>query len=310
MQRSSPVDVGRAMMSWSKHPARRRVTRSSRATASMGGRIVPIVALCIVGSVLLVARASAGHNAEGWLFVHADVALQYTADGGFCDSLETPALCDHESTVYSDSTVVFGVFAGFPGNARLKGVTFGWDYDSALTLIDSGPCGDFELADDSWPAAGAGTAVTWASVQTDEVVPVYWAAAYSTEATSLELIAHPAHGAFFGDDDVPSNLDAVGCLGVLGFNTPGEPCCTPAEVVIQSDEAPSAFPMPANDFITLDREISMSTSAQLVDVSGRVRHAQVVDGRIDVSGFRSGVYWLRLIDGDSVVQVQKVAIAR
>ena len=59
-------------------------------------------------------------------------------------------------------------------------------------------CGDFELNDDAWPASDTGSSVTWNSIQTARIVPVYWFTGYqvagSGNTTTLDSDPEPEPG--------------------------------------------------------------------------------------------------------------------
>src|SRR5690606_27184128 len=103
---------------------------------------------------------------------------------------------------------VINILAAFnPGN-RLVGIVFGWSYSPNVVIEDYGACGDFELANADWPASGYAAAVTWISPQTEQLDPVYWAAAYSWDgARTLQLGMHPTQVGDFADDTIPAVLD-------------------------------------------------------------------------------------------------------
>ncbi|MEZ4655445.1 MAG: hypothetical protein R3E12_18105, partial [Candidatus Eisenbacteria bacterium] len=122
---------------------------------------------------------------------------------------------------------VLNCLAVLPNPERdLRGVTFGIDYDnSQISIVDSGVCGDLEITDGDWPAPMTGTAITWLTSQTDELIPVYWFAVLgSDEMSSIEVTPHPTLGGFFADGRIPSNLDEIAGYGRFGFNEPGEAC--------------------------------------------------------------------------------------
>jgi hypothetical protein len=191
--------------------------------------LLAVAALSCLGTAAL-----AGPNADGTLIVALSEGTVYTPDNsGYCGSTTTES-CDAAVVSASAGTnvVVLNVIAAFPANGRLSGLTFGVLYDGELSLVEWGACGNFELPDGTWPASGTGTAVTWSTAQVAQLIETYWFAAYSYygNPTSLALIPHPGQGAFFADDDVPSNLDPIACLGAFGINGPGVLCCPPSEI--------------------------------------------------------------------------------
>lgn len=180
--------------------------------------------------------ASAGPNAGGTLIVHGDPGVVYTTDiidyTGFAP---LPDGCESALTNYpADRTFVWWVKAAFPDGSspRLAGVTFGIDYpaDGSVVVVAFGASGDFELPDGSWPAPQSGTAVTFQTARTSQLVDLYWFAGYNYSYygadVSFDLIPNPSQGANFADDAVPSNLDPIAGLGSLGFGSnPGTlPC--------------------------------------------------------------------------------------
>lgn len=176
--------------------------------------------------------ANAGPNAGGTLIVSLYEGTFFTQElPPPCDDL----LADCEAAVtngpsYEESPFasVIHVLAAFPPpGGRLMGVVWGVDYDPEQTFIlQYGSCGDFELANDDWPAPGSGTAITWFTVQTDPIVPMYWFAAYGYDGASLDLGLHPAHGGQFADDAIPSVVDDIAGFGSFGFGSnPGFNVC-------------------------------------------------------------------------------------
>lgn len=185
--------------------------------------LLAVAALSCLGSAAL-----AGPNAGGTLIAALSVGTVYTTDNtGYCGS-STTTDCDGAVVSHTgEAPAVINVIAAFPGPSRLAGLTFGIAYTSGVILLEQAACGDFELPDGTWPNSGTGTAVTWSSAQTSQLVETYWFAAYNYYggAESLGLIAHPGQGGNFADDDVPSNIDPIAGYGVFGFNQPGQPAC-------------------------------------------------------------------------------------
>lgn len=183
-------------------------------------------------------------NAGGGLLVHATPGLTWTPGADYCG---TAVYDSCEGGVYSvtGDTLVFHVMAAFPDGSTpgLAGLTFGIDYDpTRFTMLDWGTCGDFELADGTWPAPGSGMAVTWTTAQTAQFTEVYWFAgvADSVDASSFTLTPHPVQGAYFVDNAAPPRLDSIACLGSLGFNMPGNFCC----VTVSAEPIPGLTALP------------------------------------------------------------------
>ncbi|MEZ4648234.1 MAG: hypothetical protein R3E97_05495 [Candidatus Eisenbacteria bacterium] len=170
-----------------------------------------------------------GPNEGGTLILHADTGTVYTEDGEYCGLSGLADCGSAEVRVEQAEPVVAHVLAAFfPGSGpRLSGLVFGIDYPANIVLLGHGACGDFELPQDDWPASGSGTAVTFAEAQTDDLVEVYWFAAYSEYAQPgrLELGAHPTQGGLFADDSIPGYLDPIAGFGALGFSTDGTLVC-------------------------------------------------------------------------------------
>lgn len=187
--------------------------------------LLAVAALCCLGSAAL-----AGPNAGGTLIVAAAVGTVYTTDHtGYCGATGLTD-CNAAVTRHDGSApVVFNFIAAFPGASRLAGITFGMQYTAGVSLIEWAHCGEFELANPAWPASGEGTAVTFSPPRTDQLVPVYWLAAYSyySDPDVLSLIPHPGQGGNFGDDSIPSIIDPIAGYGALGFDTDGSVACPP-----------------------------------------------------------------------------------
>ena len=179
-------------------------------------------------------HASAGPNAGGTLIVHGDAGVVYTNDiDDYTGASPLPGGCSTAETNYpADEHFVWWVKAVFPESTspRLLGVTFGVDYDAAAIVLEGyGASGDFELADPNWPEPQSGTAVTFQNTQTAWLVDLYWFAGYNYSGygtdVSFDLAPNPSQGAYFADDDVPSNLDPVADFGSFGFGMDGYlPC--------------------------------------------------------------------------------------
>ncbi|MCC7143665.1 MAG: hypothetical protein IT349_16315 [Candidatus Eisenbacteria bacterium] len=191
--------------------------------------VVPLLATAWVGS------SAAGPNADGVLVLHA-VPYQ--------DRDDTPPACEgFDLTSCSDAVVDLPlggsssrwhwfVFGAFPDGSspRVKGVTFGVQYDIGVFLLGWSGCGDFELPGAGWPETpGTGTSITWDTARTDQVLQVYgfYGYSYYAEPAQFCLIPNPDQGGYFGDDSIPSILDPIADYGCLGFGTPGyAPCPT------------------------------------------------------------------------------------
>ena len=203
-----------------------------------------------ISMMLLCAAATgvmAGPNEGGTLVWHLDPSVVYT-DGitdycgvsgiacerdvnGCDDGYDFEADCRpkfdqlNPTGPSDDGTYVMSVLAAFPEGScpRLAGVTFGLgEYDDTnINLVDFGACGDFELPTGAWPAPFEGTAVTFNPAIVSQLVELYWFAAYSYYAESdgsLPLAGHPAQGADFADDSIPSLVDPVSGFSTLGLN--------------------------------------------------------------------------------------------
>lgn len=172
-----------------------------------------------------------GPNRYGVLVLHSDPELVYTDTEAYCERTMVAGCADLVAHRNDPDPAVIHALALFPEEAppRLRGVTFGLDFPDCVSLLAWESCGDFELAQEGWPAPGTGTAVTWGTTQTDPVVEVYWFAAYGieTEPGELALIPHPTQGADFADDSVPALLDPIAALGSFGFFRPGVVPCPP-----------------------------------------------------------------------------------
>ena len=180
--------------------------------------------------------AHAGPNAGGTLIIHATSEIEWTDDiPSLCGLAEIPDgdCANAIINLAGGSTLpsVWWIVAAFPDGSspRLAGVTFGVDYDdTAITLVSYESCGGFELHDEDWPAPGAGTAVTWATAQTDQLVTVYAFAGYEYYGADVAFcVGQPSQrNANFADDSIPSLLDPVVDFGCLGFNgDPGYLAC-------------------------------------------------------------------------------------
>lgn len=190
----------------------------------------------VLVSVLVVAwtaSCAAGPNEYGTLVFHVDPSVVLTDGETYCERSAVESCAEVIARADGSDPVVFWTLAAFieGSSPRLAGVEFGIDYDpSATPLLAHAACGDFELPTSGWPDPGEGTAVTFTVPRTGTIEEVYWFAAYSYagSATQFNLAPHPVHGAVFADDSIPSEIDPVARLGVLGFNAPGDVPCPAA----------------------------------------------------------------------------------
>ncbi len=189
--------------------------------------------------VLLPSLVLAGPNAGGVLLVHS---ANLTYEGiNECGRGTVPDSCgavvSEIDNATSDSLKVWKVFAAFPpgSSPRLKGLTFGIDYDDSygdstgVVIRALGPCADFQLAMNGWPADSTGTSILWNTAQTGLMTEVYWFAGYNYygNPATFALIPHPEQGGYFVDDSKPGVMDPIADYGSLGFGMAGYvPSCT------------------------------------------------------------------------------------
>jgi hypothetical protein len=195
-----------------------------------------------IGSALLflavlAAPVLAGVNTGGILVIHdANLLTSATTADPICGQGTAPTGCaDVDARVdgasSSGTSAIIKVFAIFPPSVspRVMGVTWGVHYPGTVGIEKTWNCGDFELPDGDWPNNDQGNSITWDAVQTAKVIPVYVFSAYGdgTAATiDLRTNPDPLTGGVFGDDTVPSALDAIAGFGKLGLETDGTvpPC--------------------------------------------------------------------------------------
>lgn len=197
----------------------------------------------LVLCVLLGGAASAeiGPNSGGTLIVHATPLTIYSFGTDYC-GLSGLEDCDDANVTLPAGTTqyVIWIVAAFPDGSspRLKGVTFGIDYDPDLVTIvpnSLSGCGALEVPTQppvlcpTWPEPGSGNGITWDEAQTSQLVDVYWFAVYGSGG-QFRVTPHDCHETTFGDDSIPSVYDPVEGFGALGFGMdPGLlPCPPPA----------------------------------------------------------------------------------
>ena len=176
----------------------------------------------LAATIFLVPTARGGPNEGGTLILHAMPYVGRTP-ADICSQDPGIATCGEASTdglsLYQN--FVMTVFCAFPdaSHPRLKGVTFGLDYDDNSTYPYNyyELCGDFELTDANWPGPGSGNAITWGTTQTDHLVRVYSFIGYAYYDDRICLTPHPVQGGNFADDSLPSQLDPIVDYGCLGF---------------------------------------------------------------------------------------------
>ncbi len=180
-------------------------------------------------------KALGGANLGGSLVVHATSITYTTGVETYCGQSGVDSCSAIVDSVpwSSGQPVVFFVLAAFPpeSSSRLKGISFGVDYDATKFVVMAyGTCADFELPDSDWPDPGSGTAQSWLTTQTGPLVEAYWMAGYayseqSPDTTSFAVVPHPVQGGYFADDSEPREADEIEAYGRLGFGTAGAlPC--------------------------------------------------------------------------------------
>lgn len=184
----------------------------------------------------VVASALGGPNGGGTLVVHAsppaldtDCSREEMCDlGSRCVELDR---CENAVTRLSSISRSFVIVAAFPGSSepRMRGVSFGIEYDPELTVFRPWSCAEVEVSDGNWPASGSGTTLSWDAPQTGLLRVVYsfygqnYYYGYTTPV--FRVTPHPTLGGYFRDDSEPSVLDPIVDYGRLGFDTDGYlPC--------------------------------------------------------------------------------------
>ncbi len=212
-----------------------------------------VMGLSIGILVLLPTLVLAGPNAGGVLLVHS---ANLTYEGiNECGRGSAPDSCgavvSEIDNATSDSLKVWKVYAAFPpgSSPRLKGLTFGIDYDDSygdstgVVIRSLGPCADFELAMNGWPGDSTGTSILWNSAQTGLMTECYWFAGYNYygNPATFALIPHPEQGGYFIDDSKPGQMDPIADYGSLGFGQPGYvPSCAIGGGDSDNNAAPNA----------------------------------------------------------------------
>ncbi len=139
----------------------------------------------LVGALLMLPTVVlAGPNVGGVLLVHsANLTLEQMNE---CGRGSVPDSCgavvSEIDNASPDSLKVWKVYAAFPpgSSPRLKGLTFGVDYDDSygdstgVVIRSFGPCADFQLAMNGWPGDSTGTSILWNSAQTGLMTECYW----------------------------------------------------------------------------------------------------------------------------------------
>ena len=210
--------------------------------------------------VLLPALVLAGPNAGGVILVHP---ANLTYEGiNECGRGSVPDSCgavvSEIDNATSDSLKVWKVYAAFPpgSSPRLKGLTFGIDYDDSygdstgVVIRALGPCAQFELPMNGWPADSTGTSILFDTAQTGLMTECYWFAGYNYygNPATFALIPHPEQGGYFVDDSKPGQMDPIADYGSLGFGMPGYvPSCNAATNPNSPQNNSPVLPNPGGD---------------------------------------------------------------
>jgi hypothetical protein len=187
--------------------------------------------LALVLSMLMVSMARAGTNEGGVLLIHAAPEIQSST--GLCGWANLRDPKDAVTQVPADGNKIpFCIYAAFDDFARpdIQGVNFGIEYTGDVNVVwdNSNTCADFVLAEEGWPASRTGIALTFMNRPLKrQINEVCWFVGYAYSPGTVKTIACPGpstsqfYGAFFGDESVPSVLDAVEGFGILGFGQQG-----------------------------------------------------------------------------------------
>jgi hypothetical protein len=189
--------------------------------------------LVLVACCALTVPALSGPNAGGTLVIQNAGLPVSTVDpaASICGQGDIPASCASINPRLDGSGPgdhrIWKVYAAFPASSspRLMGISFGITYDPDMLVITGEAthmCGDFELPDIGWPGPNLGNSVTWNSVQTSHLVPIYAFSGYALGPTYFFLTNY--YGAF-GDDAVPAHLDDINGWSTFGFGTDGVVVC-------------------------------------------------------------------------------------
>jgi len=198
----------------------------SKEVETMKKFLLAVAVLCI-GTM-----AFAGPNAGGTLILH-NAGLVSATNNSSTPCPQGAALTSCAAAVTRvDGTdfALLKVFAAFSSTAspRLMGVAWGVHYDANIAIESLKNCGDFEIADGTWPASDTGNSVTFNIVQTAPLTVVYVFSAYGDGNPGTMCVRDnpdPLTGGNFGDDVVPANLDPIAGYGCMGFATNGSVVC-------------------------------------------------------------------------------------
>ncbi len=190
--------------------------------------------LCTLCGLLACSSAAfAGPHESGVLIPHISTQIEFSYPASYegqCDLRDgTEAVVSGE--VAPDRGVVWYVLACFvnsPGPVRLDSVLFGFrNYDdSKIGFADFGPGegSSLELTGIGWPGSNSGVAVGFNPVRRDEIVEVYWFAAYAygVELIPLGVMPDTNEGAFHHvDGEGLVVVDEISEFGELGFGREG-----------------------------------------------------------------------------------------
>jgi len=189
-------------------------------------------------AVLCIGTAAFAFDNAGGTLVVSDMNLTAAASNGslpICGQGAVLTACPNaitrmDGTAAGDATTkFFKVYAAFSSTSspRLMGLAWGVHVDN-VAIPGWKNCGDFELADASWPGDATGNSVTYNTVHTEHLVPVYVFAAYGYGTPGLIATTanpDPLTGGVFGNDNVPADLDPIAGYSAMGFEQPGLLAC-------------------------------------------------------------------------------------
>ena len=207
-------------------------------------RVLLVMAIVGLGFGTQMTPVSADVNdlSQGVMIAHAPPGFTYSPGLDYCGEYPLSfaiSSCGEQNNrvdlpLSAADPALWYVVSAFEEDKQWAGIQFGLgDYSAnGFYFVEYGPClvDNQTIPTDGWPGPNQGVAVVATTTNwTGNYVAIYYFIGYSYAAgTVVPLDVHPAYLTAFHGTTVPpypsTNYDVV-CLGSMGVDTDGSPCC-------------------------------------------------------------------------------------